>query len=204
MKSENAKTPEPLSAPLRILKVGSCPSLTGRSTIGYRIEMNDASELFVKLVSNSGGGYFNSDAISLSVVQKLLATVAEGNAVTSTTLAPLFLQRSANSAGFLWAALMHMGLIRPAKEKRTYELTTDAAAQFFMEIKGLIDSGISLAADDKAIKIPRKAAMDKAKTIQVDNKSEVIAPVPVQQVELMSKQPWPIKKSTSKVILKKV
>ena len=53
---------------LRIIKIGTCSSLTGKSTLGYHIGCNDQAEICFRMASNSGGGYFSPDWISLKAI----------------------------------------------------------------------------------------------------------------------------------------
>ena len=98
MSTENSTTNEEIS----IIKTASCPSLSGRSTINYDIGTLGDSQ-YVRLSGNSGGGLYCKDWVSMADVQALLT----GNpSVSSKTLQPVYAGKSANSPGFLLAALV--------------------------------------------------------------------------------------------------
>ena len=52
-------------APVRVLKNGTCPNLSGKSTLSYRIGVNEAGEIMLQLVGNSNPGYFNNEWVAL-------------------------------------------------------------------------------------------------------------------------------------------
>ena len=70
-------------APVRVLKNGTCPNLSGKSTLSYRIGVNEAGEIMLQLVGNSNPGYFNNEWVGYSAVQDLLAKQDQGKAITS-------------------------------------------------------------------------------------------------------------------------
>ena len=45
---------------MRILKTGECPSLSGQSTLTYRIGSNNDNEVYMSLKGNTGKGIFNT------------------------------------------------------------------------------------------------------------------------------------------------
>ena len=59
--STPASPPENLDNLIRVLKNDSCPSLTARSTLGYQLGLKDKSELYLRLVSNTGSGFFSKE-----------------------------------------------------------------------------------------------------------------------------------------------
>ena len=48
-------------APVRVLKNGTCPNLSGKSTLSYRIGVDESGEIMLQLVGNSNPGYFNAE-----------------------------------------------------------------------------------------------------------------------------------------------
>ena len=87
-------------APVRVLKNGTCPNLSGKSTLSYRIGGTEAGEIMLQLVGNSNPGYFNNEWVRYSAVQGLLAKEDQGKAITSFVLTPLFRGKS-NQLAFL-------------------------------------------------------------------------------------------------------
>ncbi|MBJ6802067.1 hypothetical protein [Geomonas propionica] len=94
---------------IKIERVGTCQSLSGRSTLTYNIGCNEEKRLMISLVGNSGKGLFNKDWIFLGEVETVLAEYREP--VSSKALYPLYKGKSANSSGFLMAALLKEGLV---------------------------------------------------------------------------------------------
>lgn len=126
---------------VRVLKNGTCPNLSGKSTLSYRIGVDEAGEIMLQLVGNSNPGYFNNEWVRYSAVQELLANQDQGKAITSFVLTPLFRGKSTNSPSFLFAALKQEGLVKLSESKRRcYDRCSDAAfldrAQKLMDGKG--------------------------------------------------------------------
>ena len=125
-------------APVRVLKNGTCPNLSGKSTLSYRIGVDESGEIMLRLVGNSNPGYFNAEWVPYAEVQELLAKQDQGKAITSYALTPLFRGKSTNSPSFLFAVLKHEGLVKLSEsKKRCYDRCSDAA--FLATVKKLID-----------------------------------------------------------------
>jgi len=101
--------PVTLDSLIRVLKDGNCPSLTGRSTLGYQLGLRDESELYLRLVSNTGSGFFSKEWIACSVIEQLITGAAE---LTSTSFKTLFPNKSVNTGGFVMAVIKALGLIQ--------------------------------------------------------------------------------------------
>jgi len=133
--SKKATTTEPA---VRVLKNGTCPNLSGKSTLSYRIGVNDAGEIMLQLVGNSNPGCFNNEWVKYADVQELLAKEDQGKAITSFTLVPLYRGKSTNSPSFLFAVLKQEGLVKLSEsKKRCYDRCSDAA--FLASIGKLIE-----------------------------------------------------------------
>jgi len=100
---------EPLADLIRVLKADSCASLTARSTLGYELGLKDESELHLRLVSNTGSGFFSKEWIACSVIEQLITGAAE---LTSTSFKTLFPNKSVNTGGFVMAVVKALGLIQ--------------------------------------------------------------------------------------------
>ena len=125
-------------APVRVLKNGTCPNLSGKSTLSYRIGVSEAGEIMLQLIGNSNPGYFNNEWVRYSAIQDLLAKEDQGKAITSFVLMPLFRGKSTNSPSFLFAVLKQENLVKLSEsKKRCYDRCSDAA--FLANIKKLID-----------------------------------------------------------------
>lgn len=140
MKSE-APTTQP-EASIRILKMASCPSLSGQSTLAYHIGCTADGEVHFRVSANSHAGFFSREWVALKAVQAVLEKAPGDGPVRSFQLYPLFRGRSLNTPGFLLAVLKHAGLVQAAAGKRGYERVDPAA--WMAEVKALMDSGVSL------------------------------------------------------------
>ena len=94
---------------IRVLKNDSCPSLTARSTLGYQLGIKDESELYLRLVSNTGSGFFSKEWVACSMIEQLIAGSAE---LTSTSFKAIFPNKSVNTGGFVMAVIKALGLIQ--------------------------------------------------------------------------------------------
>ena len=101
--------PETVADLIRVLKADSCPSLTARSTLGYELGLKDESELYLRLVSNTGSGFFSKEWIACSVIEQLITGASE---LTSTSFKTLFPNKSVNTGGFVMAVVKALGLIQ--------------------------------------------------------------------------------------------
>ena len=123
---------------VRVLRSGSCPSLSGKSKLGYDIGCGPASEICVRVTKNTGSGYFSTDWVDLERVHELFEKES-GRPITSFTLAALFKHRSANTPGFILAVLKHEALVGTLDgNRRCYERLD--AKEFFKGVKALIAS----------------------------------------------------------------
>jgi hypothetical protein len=130
-KAEASITAEPS---IRIVKIASCPSLSGKSTLKYNVGCTPDSTIYFRVFENSGGGFFSHEWISLAAIQKALDKASSDKELTSFLLYPLFSGRSQNSPGFVFAALQSEGLVSASTTKRRcYELTDWAPFQAAMQ-----------------------------------------------------------------------
>lgn len=128
--------------PTRVLKVGSCPSLSGRSTLGYQIGVF-GGELQLRLISTTGAGFYSKEWVPFASIDALL--VAD-KALTFSSLQPLFPGRSVNTGGFLLAVLKGLGLVKPMEDNPRCHERGDIDG-FLAELQQLITSNVSLGED---------------------------------------------------------
>ena len=170
--TQEAPTQDVLPEPaIRILKNATCQTLSGKSTLGYQVGLADGAEtvsestLLVRLVANSGGGFFNQDWVSLESIHVLLRKWGVEKSVTSTVLYPLFRGKSSNTPAFLMAALKSAGVIELVSLKPRIYKKGDPAA-FMAEMAALHSAGVDLADvsaqptpdKSKSVKPPKKLA----------------------------------------------
>jgi len=160
-------TPE---SDIRILKVGSCLSVSGKSTLTYHIGCTAESDIQFRVYANTGAGFFSKEWLSLNTIQE--AFDKSGKSFTSFALTSLFRGKSQNNTAFLLAVLLEEGLIKPSNDRRGGYECIDPSG-FMAEVNALMDSKTALNADDKPGKPPKlskkKATSDKessAKTLR--------------------------------------
>lgn len=139
---------------IRILKIGTCPSLSGQSTLTYHIGCNAESEVYFRVHSNSSRGYFSREWVAADRVGKALG---DATGITSFSLQPAYVGRSQNNGGFLLAALLAEGLVSRSADNERHYLLADPA-EFNASVKALMESSVSLDADAK----PKKSSKKKA------------------------------------------
>ena len=165
---EVSATPAPT---VRIIKVGTCLSLSGKSNLNYHVghaiaDTEDsataaaADSIMFRVNTNSSSGFFSREWVAMSKIQQELDKVPSGHGITSFTLFPIFTGRSQNSPGFLLAVLLNEGLVTHLPEKqRSYGRLPDAG--FIAEMVKLIDAGVDLNGDAKSVLV--KVALKKTK-----------------------------------------
>ena len=158
-------TPE---SDIRILKAGSCLSVSGKSTLTYHIGCTSESDIQFRIYANTAAGFFSQEWLPLKAIDDVL-TKAGGN-FTSFALQPLFRGKSQNNPAFLLAVLQREGLVARATDKKRCYGKLDAGG-FIAEIKALIDSNTSLNADGKLPK-PAKTSDDKPAKKETANKAK--------------------------------
>ncbi|WP_051692819.1 hypothetical protein [Marinobacterium lacunae] len=123
----------------RVLKIASCPTLTGTSELSYYIGRDEEDEISFLIANNSGGGYFNKEWIAYKSVKQALL----GQRISSIPLRQLFKGKSLNTSGFLLAVLVAEGLVTRVPGKKTqYQLCTEEP--FLDAINALVAKGVDL------------------------------------------------------------
>lgn len=132
--------------PIRVLKIGTCSTLSGQSELTYHLGCNAESEIHFRVVQNSGNGQFNANWISLSVIEKLLTQHPADKPMTSRVMQPVFRSKSSNSPAFLFVSLKAEGLVKAVTGKNSGYLLGDIET-FKQAMSTLIAAGADLAAD---------------------------------------------------------
>ena len=154
--SEPARLEVTNNSPIRILKIASCPSLSGRSTLTFHVGCSrvvtegEALSIQLRVFANSGGGFFSNEWIELSAIRQALDKVHDGIAVTAHVLSPLFVGKSANSQAFVFAALKHEGLVSVEKDTKGRYARADAS-NFLADVETLMASDVDLQVEEKKV-----------------------------------------------------
>jgi hypothetical protein len=151
MKTVNTKNSEAVTeSDIHILKVGSCESVSRKSTLTYHIGCTTDGEIQLRVYANTAAGFFSKEWLPLKAIDQML--IKAGSHFTSFALQPLFRGKSQNNTAFLLAVLLREGLVGRAVDKKRYYEKLDAG-HFITEIKSLIDSN----ADEKPTKATTNA-----------------------------------------------
>ncbi len=149
------KEVSPSGTLIRILKIGTCSTLSGRSELTYHLGCDAESEIHVRVVQNSGNGQFNANWVSLSVIEKLLTQHPADKPMTSRVMQPVFRGKSSNSPAFLFGSLKAEGLVKAGDGKDSGYLLGDIEA-FKQAMSALIAAGADLAVAADASSEPVK------------------------------------------------
>lgn len=156
------KTSQPinLDPSIRILKVATCPSLSGKSTLTYHIGCNSQSDIQFRIVNNTGGGFFSKEWIALDTILNIFDQQPDDKPIVSLLLYPLFQGKSLNTPAFLLAVLKQEGLVSQLEDqpKHYKRMPSD---EFMAEIEKLIQSKVDLKTDDAKSVAPAKKSASK-------------------------------------------
>ncbi len=126
---------------MRVLKAASCPAASGKTTLTYHVGCNANNDIQLRVIGNTGGGYFSAEWVAFNAIQPALAQAPLP--LTSFPLIKLYQGKSTNTPGFLMAVLRSEGLVRNLEGKiRGYELLDSGA--FMTEMNALIAAGVNL------------------------------------------------------------
>ena len=149
--------------PVRIIKVASCKTLSGKSNLIYHLGAVD-KDIYFRVYSNDGGGFFSTEWIAMKDIDTALKKSTKDNPITSIMLYRLFKGKSVNTPAFLLAALKQELIVQSIKgKKRTHELMD--VKGFLTKTNKLIASAVDLKPTDKPTKTPIKKRIA-AKTIK--------------------------------------
>jgi hypothetical protein len=113
---------------IHVLATGTCNKLSGSSRLTYQIGCMPDGEIHLRVHSNTGGGFFSQEWISLQDILTALKKRPEGKPITSILLNPLFRCKSVNTPVFILAVLLHEKLVRSMQGKlRRHELMDSSA-----------------------------------------------------------------------------
>jgi hypothetical protein len=155
---------------MRILKTATCKTLSGKSTLKYQLGASPENVIYLRIAENDGGGMFSDEWVPFKAIQESLENDDEGAAITSVRLIPLFKGKTVNTPTFLLAALKHLKLVRPMKNKQRHHERLDPGP-FLEQMEKLMSS--SAAGKTKAT--TRKAPVRKASTKKAAIKKKVLS-----------------------------
>ena len=113
---------------MQVLATGTCDTLSGSSRLTYHIGVSPDSEIYIRVHSNTGGGFFSQEWVAFEDILQALKKRPEGKPITSILLHPLFKGKSVNTPAFLLSVMLHEKLIRSLQGKlRRHELMDSSA-----------------------------------------------------------------------------
>lgn len=95
-----------MSEVIKIIKIGHCPSLSGKTSLTYHVGRRE-EVIYLQLHGNSNGGFFCKEWVTLERLG-----VEDNKPISSDLLQAIFKGKSANTGGFLLAALLNEGLVQ--------------------------------------------------------------------------------------------
>ena len=125
---------------ITILKKEMTKSVTGKSYIHYEIGNDPEGVMHIRVITNTGGGYFSKEWVSFTNIYKELDRHGE-KPLTSFLLSPLFEGKSVNTPAFLLAAMRNEGLFVTHPEKVRCYAKADPA-EFIKGIQALVDKPV--------------------------------------------------------------
>ena len=146
----------------RIIKKGTCPTLSGKETLTYHIGCDEGNAIYFRVVANSGNGFFNKDWLALTDIQKCFDEWPVDSSITSFTLWSLLKGKSANTSAFILAALKEEGIVSTLKGKRRNHEYIEPV-EFLAEMDKLIDDGVNIDPDKATLKSSLKATTKRTK-----------------------------------------
>jgi hypothetical protein len=142
----------------RILKIVTCPSLSGRASLTYHVGCTDKGDVCFRIWNTASKGVFSKEWVSATDIRKVLA---QHESVAALMLLPVFqVGRSVNTAGFLLAALKNEGLVSLSPTAAHRYLPTESKS-FAEEVSALMKAGTSL---DASVVAPRPKEGGRKKT----------------------------------------
>ena len=98
---------------IKIIKTGTCPSISGKSTLTYQVG-KAGSDIQIRIQKNTGAGRFSALWLSLKAIEQAVGKTP----FTSVKLYEFFNGRSINNSAFMLAAMVSEGLAKPSETKK--------------------------------------------------------------------------------------
>lgn len=125
--------------PIRVLKIGTCPTLSGRSELAYHLGRHEDESIYLRVVQNTGNGQFNTDWVALMQIERLLVEHPTDTPMYSSIMRPIYQGKSSNSPAFLFAVLTAEGMVNASEDKDGGYLLGDIEAFKSMVSKLKVD-----------------------------------------------------------------
>jgi hypothetical protein len=156
-KAKTATTNDNTENAIQVVKECTCKTSSGKSTLTYRVGVDESNDIHLEVSGNDGGGFWSAEWVSFQDIQTAISEWPEGQGITSMTFRKVFRGKSANTPGFLVAVLCTEEIIEPMGEKKRVHQACDPAA-FLTSVEALQGTPAK-----KAKAAPKKKAAPKAK-----------------------------------------
>jgi len=114
--NEKNVTPSP-----KIILTSKCKTVSSKATLTYNIAVDDKNNFYIRVINNSGGGYFSNEWILIDDITNILKSIPKDQSISSIHFFPLFKGKSVNTPSFMLAALINENVLIPHTEiKRQY------------------------------------------------------------------------------------
>ena len=133
-KSAKSATKKPEELTLKIVQSSKCKTVSNKSEITYQVGLDDKDKIFIRIKSNTGGGYFSNEWVLLDHITSVLSDVS-GEHITSINLIPLFKGKSVNTPGYLLAVLLKEGLLAPFEEGKKRQYVFSGTDKFLAKVE---------------------------------------------------------------------
>ena len=121
-KKKSPATKQNPTTPINIIKEETCKQLT------YQIGLNVDQDIYLKISSNTGGGFFSNEWIAFNDIQATFKALPEDMPITSMALRPLFRGKSVNTPGFMISVLTAEKLLEPMPKRKRVHQACDPAS----------------------------------------------------------------------------
>lgn len=122
---------------ITILQTSKTATISGKSQLTYNIAMNDKGNAMIRIASNTGGGFWSKEYVSVDSIINVIQSVPENQHITSVHLFKVFTGKSQNSPGFLLAVLLKEGLLEALGKKRQYRMSESGVNNFLSRVERL-------------------------------------------------------------------
>ena len=107
---------------LQIIQTSKCQTVSNKSTLTYNVAVDDKDNIFIRIIGNTGGGYFSNEWISLDNITSILSDVPADHTITSINLISLFKGLSVNTPGYMLAALVNEAVVSESRKEAALHL----------------------------------------------------------------------------------
>lgn len=163
---------------MRILKIGTCSTLSQLSEITYMVgipvESKEIADTCLCIAGNTSSGKWNGDWIRISDIDRLLSKLPKDQSFTAAAFNPLYPNASSNSPGFMAGICLHLGLTARVPNGRAY--VRDSGEMLWAEIEKALADGVNLVPSPIAHSVGNYGG-DTVK-VKPGKKSKAVATVP--------------------------